>query len=285
MQERNGRRGAVFSVRLTDAERIRLELIRRQIGGPRAMGPWLVWRAQRSSGSTRAAPQQGSPRAAPRQGSTPPAALVLPDQVQNALESVLPARASKRVKNGSKTRVILDLCGGSGAWSEPYRQAGYDVRLVTLERGDDIRTFEIPKDRVHGILAAPPCTEFSLAKNGRPRDIKRGLELVGACMRIVAGCCPVWWALENPVGLLSHYLGTPVDVFDPCDFGDPWTKRTALWGDFSRIERGPFVKPLGGGPFCSICDPQRKRLMWCSKASHRAITPPGFARAFFSANP
>ena len=26
--------------------------------------------------------------------------------------------------------VILDLCGGTGSWSRPYRDAGYDVRIV-----------------------------------------------------------------------------------------------------------------------------------------------------------
>ena len=29
-------------------------------------------------------------------------------------------------------KIILDLCGGTGAWSEPYREAGYDVRVITL---------------------------------------------------------------------------------------------------------------------------------------------------------
>ena len=28
--------------------------------------------------------------------------------------------------------IILDLCGGSGSWSKPYKEAGYDVRLITL---------------------------------------------------------------------------------------------------------------------------------------------------------
>ena len=276
MQDRGGRRGSVFSVRLTDEQRLQLERLRRRVGGPRAMGPWLVWQASRCAGS--AVPES--------------AGAALPAQVLD-IDGVLPARAKRSARDGTtRARLILDLCGGSGAWSEPYRRAGYDVRIVSLERGDDVRTYEPPKDRVHGILAAPPCTEFSLAKNGRPRDIKRGLEVVGACLRVVGACLrvvsacnPVWWALENPVGMLGHYLGTPRDVFEPCDFGDPWTKRTAIWGDFSIPERGPFVKPLGGGPLCSICDPQRKRLNWCGKAAHRAITPPGFARAFFEANP
>ena len=58
-------------------------------------------------------------------------------------------------------RIILDLCGGTGAWSRPYAEAGYDVRLVTLPE-QDVRTYE-PPDRAWGVLAAPPCTEFAVS--------------------------------------------------------------------------------------------------------------------------
>lgn len=39
-----------------------------------------------------------------------------------------------------KPKIILDLCGGTGSWSRPYREAGYDVRLVTSPSGD-VRTY------------------------------------------------------------------------------------------------------------------------------------------------
>jgi hypothetical protein len=32
----------------------------------------------------------------------------------------------------NKDKIILDLCGGTGAWSKLYKDAGYDVRLITL---------------------------------------------------------------------------------------------------------------------------------------------------------
>ena len=35
-----------------------------------------------------------------------------------------------------KSKVILDLCGGTGAWSKPYKDAGYDVKLITLPQFD-----------------------------------------------------------------------------------------------------------------------------------------------------
>ncbi len=30
------------------------------------------------------------------------------------------------------SHIILDLCGGTGSWSKPYKDAGYDVRVITL---------------------------------------------------------------------------------------------------------------------------------------------------------
>lgn len=289
-QQRNGRRGAVFTLRVTDEERARLEAQQRQGGGPRHLGPWILWRALTTGAVV---PDQGAGRGnthsiarAARVGNTRA-------QRHDPEETTSRRRGSTPPRHGTTgaapppihERVILDLCAGSGAWSEPYARAGYPVQRVTLPE-HDVRTF-IPCGPVWGIVAAPPCNQFSLARNGHtsPRDFIGGMETVNAVLRIVFQCAPVWWALENPVGHLSRWLGTPRDVFDPCDFGDAWTKRTALWGDFEIPERGPFVTPLGGGPFCDVCDPTRRATSWCSNAAHRARTPSGFARAFFLANP
>lgn len=141
-----------------------------------------------------------------------------------------------------------------------------------------------PDRRVWGVLAAPPCEQFSMARRA-PRDFRKGLETVGACLRIIAAVRPRWWALENPIGMLSRFLGAPRDAWEPCDFGDPWTKRTGIWGKFNLPRRGPYVEPKGGGPLCIVCDPDRRETTWCNSAAHRAVTPAGFARAFFDANP
>jgi hypothetical protein len=226
----------------------------------------------RSSGTTRSSGTV-SRVAARRRGTTSPDSDV----------GVVPGRGAE-VLPPPASRLILDLCAGSGAWSEPYRRAGYRVERVTLPE-TDVRTFT-PPPNVWGVLAAPPCTEFSIAKNGRRRDFTAGMETVNACMRVILQARPRWWALENPgSGLLAGYLGTPRDSFEPHEFGDPWTKLTALWGEFALPKRGPFVKPLGGGPLCTACDPAGHRASWCSSAAHRAKTPDGFARAFFEANP
>jgi hypothetical protein len=174
--------------------------------------------------------------------------------------------------------VILDLCSGSGAWSQPYLDAGYDVIRIDLPA--DVRLLTRSKIwNAHGILAAPPCTVFASSGARWPRTKEQmidALSIVDACLRAVFIYQPKWWALENPVGKLSRYLGKPVMYFNPCDYGDPYTKRTALWGEFS-IPRPTPVKPTEKSPI-HYMPPGPER------AAKRSVTPAGFARAFFEAN-
>ena len=113
-------------------------------------------------------------------------------------------------------RIILDLCGGTGAWSKPYKDAGYDVRNITLP-DYDVRTYE-PPENVYGILAAPPCTIFSYARQryGLPtnEELLVALSVVDSCLRIIIVCKPKFWALENPRNKLRRYLGQPRIIFN-----------------------------------------------------------------------
>lgn len=173
--------------------------------------------------------------------------------------------------------VILDLCGGTGSWSRFYAEAGYPVAVIDLPV--DVRFLHHPGP-VHGILAAPPCTMFANSGARWPRteeQIRDALSIVDACLRLVVTCKPEWWALENPVGKLRRWLGPPAMYFDPCDYGDPYTKKTALWGEFTAPIKAP-VEPITPNPIHFMSPgPDRARM--------RSITPAGFARAFFEANP
>ena len=175
--------------------------------------------------------------------------------------------------------IILDLCGGTGAWSQPYKDKGYDVRVITLP--EDVRLYE-PPDNVRGVLAAPPCTVFAGSGRRWPRtddDMREGLSMVDACLRIIHAVRPVWWALENPVGNLCRWIGPWRYTFQPCDYGDPYNKRTCVWGNFTI----PWMEPV---------EPTEGSKMWAqyggksdrTKAA-RSVTPAGFARAFCEANP
>ncbi len=207
-------------------------------------------------------------------------------------------------------KIILDLCGGTGAWSRPYKEANYDVRLVTLPE-QDVRDY-IPPEKVYGILAAPPCDSFAVAgarwfsQKDAAGITKESLDIVDACLNIISRSNPVFWALENPVGRLrrlrQNVLGEPKLIFNPCDFGDPWTKKTLLWGNFNP----PTKTPVEGLKFLphnilsrKVSHNQISKLIQCGylpanykelygevkdRKTIRSITPPDFAKAFFEVN-
>ncbi len=188
------------------------------------------------------------------------------------------------------TKIILDLCGGTGSWAKPYKEAGYDVRTLTLP-DHDVRLFEFPKYEVYGILAAPPCTEFSIAKHFHGKgayshNFKEGLSVVDACLRIVQVTKPKWWALENPNGYLKRWLGVPDYQFEPWEFGDPYRKTTNLWGCFTQPVKIVEEMPEGLIKFSLMKskDIAPEFFGRYNRQERRAVTPKGFAKAFFEAN-
>lgn len=213
-------------------------------------------------------------------------------------------------------KTILDLCGGSGSWSLPYAKAGYRVIVV------DPMGYEFDDDEfgeteyyrtsvslllkhwnphqvgpVHGVLAAPPCTDFAVsgAQYWKAKDAdgrtEESLQVVKDCLGIIERCQPKWWALENPVGRLPKLLGLDYRwTFHPWEYAgyspypeaNRYTKKTCMWGDHAiptpkpvppirACKQGSWLQKLGGK------SERTKRL--------RSITPDGFARAFFEANP
>lgn len=205
----------------------------------------------------------------------------------------------KILKGEGEGKIILDLCGGTGSWSKPYKEAGYDVRVCTLP-DCDVKTFVPPKG-VYGVFAAPPCTMFSRARTTAktPRDFKGAMEVVQACLRIIWECQYEsrfdlkFWAMENPAGHLKSFLGNPAFKFHPYDFGDRHSKQTFIWGNFNEPRKKPVklnekellqsrnnTRPLPPIPEGYKRDGKMKPVQ-----IRRSITPQGFANAFFKAKP
>jgi hypothetical protein len=222
--------------------------------------------------------------------------------------------------------IILSLCSGSGSWEKPYVESGrydvipitypeYDVRLFPSmpaeeARGNalwtDVKKYE---NRVLGILAAPDCTYFSSAGNAWKRsddEMLAGLSVVDACLRIAYAIKPKFFALENPIGKLRKFIGSPTYQFDPYEFGDMYSKRTYLWGwfnkpkvipynknDINKFEGSPVLKgekhrePMSGLYYKKLIEkgeftaPSNRDY---GRKYYRSITPQGFAKAFFEAN-
>lgn len=199
-------------------------------------------------------------------------------------------------------KTILHLCADSGSDSKPYADAGYNVILVGSRIG--VENYNPPKE-VHGVIANPVCTEFSIAR-GKEKvgNYEKGLFLVRECQRIIAECSPNFWVIENPAtGRLRDFLGAPKMTYEPWHFGSPWTKRTALWGVFnapariySRWEDVPKL-PLPtyqgrGKPSIAKLHknhvrliPEFARFHPKSDMEFRSLCSQRFARAFFEANP
>lgn len=216
-----------------------------------------------------------------------------------------------------KPPIVLDLCGGTGSWSRPYVEKGYRVLVATLPKYDVTKvvfepehivflgqTPDAPDVRVRcrsvrGILAAPPCTNFSLVKaTVLSSELRDGLVAVRACQDIIWHIAALghlkWWAMENPVGRLRRFLGVPKFQFEQWQYGEPAIKRTDLWGWFTAPTPIVTVRP-----HIPLAVTSRRTVTYqnarppvgfkmpkggLSQGAIRAITPPGFAAAFAKAN-
>ena len=198
-------------------------------------------------------------------------------------------------------KTLLSLFDYTGNWSYPYAENGWTVFQIDIKHGIDILGINTewlyenifdnaPNGTVDGILAAPPCTDFAVsgAQYWKQKDIdgrtEKSLKLVMQVLKIVDVCMPDFWALENPVGRLPKLLpeiGKPW-YWQPFWFGDAYTKKTGLWGNFKKPEKTNIVEPE------KVC-PQGSWIQKLGgKTEHtkelRSQTPMGFAWAFYYAN-
>lgn len=193
-------------------------------------------------------------------------------------------------------RLILSLFDYTGNWAKYYIKAGYPVMLWDKKMEGDILDFELLEkwitgyqDFVYGILAAPPCTDFAgsgarwwVEKDKDEEMISTSIALVEIVL-ILKGMCPniKFWAIENPVGRIEKLVPAIKPyrklMFNPCDFGDPYTKKTILWGEFNNNLPKTPVLPLYGS-MMHLIPPSEKRQ------ELRSATPEGFSNAFFKAN-
>lgn len=203
------------------------------------------------------------------------------------------------------SKLILHLCADLGSDSYFYQQdSNYEVLMV----GEDIGVENFSTDReVYGIIANPVCTELSTARGFHlENDMEKGMFLVEHCMRIITEVKPKFWVIENPAnGRLKDVLGKPRLVYQPWQYGSPWTKKTGLWGEFSipeplytKWEDVPkihelYIRPGRPKPSLAFChksameyipefEPFRESVK--NDADFRSLCSQGFAREFYNNN-
>jgi hypothetical protein len=216
-------------------------------------------------------------------------------------------------------RTVLSLFDYTGNWPSFYAEAGYNVVCVDLKRGHDILQIDqrwiASIGPVHGVLAAPPCTDFagSGAQYWKQKDqdgrTAQSVALVQKTLQIIHSCNPHWWVIENPVGrlpsLVNDLLFYGPTYFHPYEFGgwlepgqkshshplippnDSYRKKTGLWGKF----RFPNKKPCAPVSVTCYNGDNYSPIHWNTGGKSektkeiRSVTPLGFAKAFFHANP
>lgn len=201
-------------------------------------------------------------------------------------------------------RIILHLCADTGSDTKPYKDAGFEVICVGSKIG--VENYHPPKN-TYGIIANPVCVEFSTARSdGKARNPEEGLKLVRECQRIIKEAGEIkFWVIENPAtGVLRNYLGKPKFVYQPWEFGSPWTKKTALWGEFNipdkiytnweDVPKIPelYTRPGRGKPSLAFMHKNHKRFIreWdCfnnvdSDMEFRSLCSQKFAQEFYKAN-
>jgi len=207
---------------------------------------------------------------------------------------------------GQVSKLILHLCADLGSDSRFYQlDPDYEVLLVGASIG--VENYH-PNRPVHGIIANPVCTEFQTINGyGKVNDTEKGMFLVEHCLRIVEEARPKWWVLENPArGELRRIIGEPVMTYQPWEYGSPWTKATALWGQFTKPPKlyrnwadvpgklPLYTRPGRGKPNLAFLHKSAAALIpefsfalpaiKCD-ADLRSMCGQGFAGAFYQANP
>jgi hypothetical protein len=105
------------------------------------------------------------------------------------------------------------------------------------------------------------------------------LKTVKACLAIIDILKPKWWALENPPGRLQKFIGPCAWTFVACDYGDPWLKKTCIWGTAQKPEPTDVVDPAKINFLGRVGGASE------STKRQRSVTPAGFAKAFAARNP
>lgn len=202
-------------------------------------------------------------------------------------------------------KIILHLCADLGSDSIYYQNDdNYTVIMIGKKIG--VENYH-PPENVYGVIANPVCTEFQTINGyGKVNNTDQGMFLVNHCLRIIKEANPIFWIMENPArGELKKFIGQPIFIYQPWEYGSPWTKQTALWGNFTMPKKlyknwndvpnklSLYIRPGRGKPNLAFLHKSSVKLIpefqWAkdyikTDADIRSMCSQGFAREFYLSN-
>jgi len=194
-----------------------------------------------------------------------------------------------------KNGIVLSLCDYTGNMVSLWMAVGYECWIVDSRHepgehrdgllvrvGADVRDWLPPRLDYVIAFAFPPCTHLAVSgarwfRGKGLRALSESIDIFGACVdRCQWTDAP--WMVENPVSVISSHYRKPDYTFDPCDYGDPWTKRTCLWIGNGFVMPPKLRVPPTMGSKIHLMPPSPDR------GHLRSLTPMGFAQAVYEAN-
>lgn len=228
-----------------------------------------------------------------------------------------------------ENKLIVSIYDYTEVWAKPYADAGYPVMYWDLKHEGDIHrnwgtlTGGIENAIEAGyfpymLLAAPPCDDFAVsgarwfAEKDKSTERCGYMEMADNSVDLhvmlvetvfllmeyteqITGYSFKKFAIENPVGRIERLVPKLKTlkklIFNPCDYGDPYTKKTCIWGNFNtELEKNPveptFITYKKKDGTLTKFAPQFAKTGGKSEKTKaiRSATPIGFAKAFFQAN-
>jgi hypothetical protein len=180
---------------------------------------------------------------------------------------------------------------------KPWANAGFTCYCVDIQHplgetingniikvGCDVSQWMPPKGKIAFASFFPPCTHTAIS--GAKWFKGKGLFALAESIRLFAHCIRIAeyidapYIIEHPTSTISTYWRKPDHQFDPCDYGDPWTKKTHLWTG------NGFIMPPKQRIHANLGSKTHKMGSFHSymKSNLRSETPMGFANAVFNSN-
>lgn len=170
---------------------------------------------------------------------------------------------------------VLVACEHSGRVARAFRANGHEAWSCDLQPTMAAVPFHLQTD-VRNVLswgwdamiAFPPCRYLTNANNQNPhlmrtKEFQAAREEARDFFLMLARYPSIpHIAVENPVGYINGSWRQADQVFDPCDFGHPYKKRTCLWMEnLPLLKATKRVEPTGGGWASSSARSPMKRAL------------------------
>lgn len=139
-------------------------------------------------------------------------------------------------------KIMLSVFDKSCNMAKPWAEAGYECYCVDIQHpagemrdgniikvGANVLDWLPPRGNIVFASFFPPCTDVAVSgarwfKDKGIGSLWRALRLFDVSVKLAEWTCAPYM-IENPVSTVSSYWRKPDYSFDPCDYGDPYTKK------------------------------------------------------------